>query len=249
MIRHLIMPECAPMNPRIQTSPHTRRTALVTGANRGIGEAIAAGLSVRNDIHVIVGSRDLEAGEAAAQRMNHGAVAARLDLTSRETTRRDIEAILAVQGPIDILVNNAGVLHPGPLLSIDDGAFADSLQVNMLAALDLIRAVAPGMAANGYGRIVNISSGWGSFEEGLTGPPAYCVSKAALNALTLSLVRELPRSIKINAACPGWVRTRMGGQAANRSPEEGADTPIWLATLPEDGPTGGFFRDRHLVEW
>jgi NAD(P)-dependent dehydrogenase (short-subunit alcohol dehydrogenase family) len=243
------MLECTPMNPRARPRTQTRKTALITGANRGIGEAIAAGLSARNDIHVIVGSRDLDAGREAAVRMNHGAVATKLDLGTGVTTRRDIAEILAVHGPIDILVNNAGVLHPAPLLTIDDGDFAQSLQVNMLAALDLIRAVAPGMAANGYGRIVNISSGWGSFEEGLTGPPAYCVSKAALNALTLSLVRELPRSIKINAACPGWVRTRMGGQAANRSPEEGADTPIWLATLPEDGPSGGFFRDRHLIEW
>ncbi len=96
---------------------------------------------------------------------------------------------------------------------------------------------------------MNVSSGWGSFEEGLTGPTAYSVSKAALNALTLGLAHHLGRNVKINAVCPGWVRTRMGGAAAERSPEQGADTPVWLATLPDDGPTGGFFRDRRPIQW
>jgi NAD(P)-dependent dehydrogenase (short-subunit alcohol dehydrogenase family) len=225
------------------------KTALVTGANRGIGRAIAAGLAASNDVHVIIGARDEAAGREAAKAIHHGAVAARLDLGSRATTRRDIAAILGHHGPIDILVNNAGVLHAGPLLAMNDDQVMDSLHVNVLAALDLIRAVAPAMTERGYGRVVNLSSGWGSFEDGLSGPPAYSFSKAALNALTLTLTRELPRTIKINAACPGWVRTRMGGQAASRSPEEGADTPIWLATLGDDGPTGGFFRDRRLIEW
>lgn len=94
-----------------------------------------------------------------------------------------------------------------------------------------------------------MSSGWGSFAEGLTGPVAYSVSKAALNATTLVLAQALGQKVKVNAACPGWVRTRMGGMAASRSVEEGADTPVWLATLPDDGPTGGFFRDRRLIEW
>jgi len=102
---------------------------------------------------------------------------------------------------------------------------------------------------NGFGRIVNVSSGWGSFAEGLAGPAAYDVAKVALNALTLVLSRELPGTIKINAMCPGWVRTRMGGSATTPSPEEGADTALWLARLPDDGPSGGFFRQRQAIDW
>ena len=100
-----------------------------------------------------------------------------------------------------------------------------------------------------YGRVVNLSSGWGSFSEGLGGGGAYGIAKAALNALTLRAAQEVPNTIKINAMCPGWVQTRMGGAGAPRTPEVGADTAIWLATLPEDGPTGGFFRNRKPVAW
>jgi NAD(P)-dependent dehydrogenase (short-subunit alcohol dehydrogenase family) len=141
------------------------------------------------------------------------------------------------------------VLENGGLLEIANSALLASMRVNFLAPMQVVRRLAPDMITRGYGRIVNLSSGWGSFEEGLTGPPAYSISKAALNAMTLSLARELPRSVKVNAACPGWVRTRMGGEAAPRTPDQGADTPVWLATLPDSGPTGGFFRDRRLIEW
>lgn len=225
------------------------KTALVTGANRGIGYAIAAALSARNDIRVLIGARSQADGEAAAQALNGASRAVALDLADEASTATDIAAIQSEHGPIDILINNAGVLESGDLLTQSPDAFATSLWVNALAPLQLIRAVVPHMAARGYGRIVNVSSGWGSFDEGLSGPPAYCISKATLNAITLSLARELAAGVKINAACPGWVRTRMGGAAANRSPEEGADTPVWLATLPDDGPTGGFYRDRRLIEW
>jgi NAD(P)-dependent dehydrogenase (short-subunit alcohol dehydrogenase family) len=113
----------------------------------------------------------------------------------------------------------------------------------------LIQVFGPAMKARGWGRIVNVSSGWGSFDEGLAGPAAYSISKATLNAVTFTFAPVLGPTVKINAVCPGWVRTRMGGQSATRSPEQGADTPIWLATLPDDGPTGGFFRDRQSIGW
>ncbi len=121
--------------------------------------------------------------------------------------------------------------------------------VNAISPFALIRALGPGMKARGWGRIVNVSSGWGQFSEGMTGPAAYATSKATLNAITLSASAELGPEVKINAACPGVVRTRMGGPHTEKSPEEGADTPVWPAMLPNDGPTGGLYRDRGLVGW
>ena len=225
------------------------RTALVTGANRGIGLATAAGLHRLTGIKVLLGSRRPEDGENAAKALGANAVAVPLDLSTSETLRIHIKNIVSAHGAIDILVNNAGVLEPGSLVEIDDEKLAYSLQVNFLAPLQLIRELVPGMSTRGYGRIVNVSSGWGSFAEGLSGPAAYSISKAALNALTLSLAKDVRQNVKVNSMCPGWVRTRMGGDAAPRTPEEAADTAIWLATLPEDGPSGGFYRDRKLIAW
>jgi hypothetical protein len=153
----------------------------------------------------------------------------------------------ARRGRADV-VNNAGILETVPFLGDNDN-FARSMQVMVHAPFELMRAVIPGMAARGHGRIVNVSSGWGSFAEGLNGGGAYGIAKAALNALTLRAAQEVSPCIKVNAMCPGWVQTRMGGAGAPRSPEAGAATAIWLATLPADGPTGGFFRDRRPVPW
>src|SRR5206468_9640017 len=139
---------------------------------------------------------------------------------------------------VDVLVNNAGVLQERPLLDLTDAEIAESIAVHLTGPIRLIRALVPNMIAGGYGRIVNVSSGWGSFAEGMGGPGAYGVTKAALNALTVRLSKELPSAVKVNAMCPGWVRTRMGGEGATRTPDEGADTAVWLATLPDDGPTG-----------
>ena len=150
---------------------------------------------------------------------------------------------------MDVLVNNAGVLHARPLLDLTDAEIAESIVVHVTGPIRLIRSVVPSMIARGYGRIVNVSSGWGSFAEGLDGPGDYGITKAALNALTVRLAKELPPSVKVNAMCPGWVRTRMGGEGATRTPDEAAATAVWLATLSDDGPTGGFFRDRKRIEW
>ncbi len=223
------------------------RIALVTGANRGIGLAIATGLAARSDTKVLASARTDAAAEAAAAKI--GATPVTLDLTDPRAAFEAAARIERAHGPVDILVNNAGILPQGAADQIEIGDLEAALAVNAVSPFALMRAFGPGMKARGWGRIVNLSSGWGSFTEGLTGPAAYSISKAALNAVTLSAAQALGRSVKVNAACPGWVRTRMGGQAASRSPEEGADTPIWLATLPDDGPTGGFFRDRRLIEW
>ena len=214
------------------------RRALVTGGNRGIGKAIAAGL-VAQGLEVLVGSRDPAAGDAVAAEI--GARAIPLDLADPEA--REVGALEAT-----ILVNNAGVLWSGGVFDSPE-RFETSMDVMLGAPYALIRACLPAMREAGYGRIVNVSSGWGSFSQGLGGGGAYGVAKAALNALTVIADRDTPDFVKINAMCPGWVRTRMGGSGASRSPEEGADTAIWLATLPRDGPSGGFFRDRKPIPW
>ena len=214
--------------------------ALVTGANRGIGFAIARGLAEAGH-EVIVGARDPEDGRAAAGRI--GGRAVEIDLMDPAS----IAHAASQAGPIEILVNNAGVLHDVSLIAADND-FAEAMQVMVHAPHALIRAVLPGMEAAGQGRIVNVSSGWGAHAEGLAGPGAYGVAKAALNALTRALARDLPPFVACNAMCPGWVRTRMGGQGATKSPEEGADTAIWLATRPEPD-TGRFWRDRREIPW
>ena len=214
--------------------------ALVTGANRGIGLAIARGLADAGH-DVIVGARDAEAGREAAASLGGESVA--LDLMDPDSISR----AAADAGPVEILVNNAGVLHDVSLVAPDND-FAEAMQVMVHAPHALIRALLPGMEAAGQGRIVNVSSGWGAHAEGLAGPGAYGVAKAALNALTRALARDLPNGVSCNAMCPGWVRTRMGGASASRSPEEGADTAVWLATRPE-GDTGRFYRDRREIPW
>jgi len=226
----------------------TQRRALVTGANRGIGLAIATALANRG-VHVLAAARTEARADRAAHEIGSGATGVRLSLDDPGEVRRATAAIAEEHGPIDILVNNAAILTPGSGVGVSVEELSESMNINVLSAYATIHAIAPAMKARGWGRIVNLSSGWGSFDEGLSGPVAYSVTKAALNAVTLALAPALGPEVKINSACPGWVRTRMGGLGATLSPEQGADTPVWLATLPDDGPTGGFFRRRTLIEW
>jgi len=229
------------------------KIALVSGANRGIGLAIATGLAEQHNMKVLLGSRVIEEGGRAIENMatdikgNIYPVA--LDLAERTQLLNQLAIIQKEYGAIDVLVNNAAVLHQGEFLDLSIEKIEESLRINTIAVLDMIRFWLPLMRERNYGRIVNLSSGWGSFAEGLSGPVGYSLSKAALNALTMIVARNLPPNIKINSMCPGWVRTRMGGAGADRSPEEGADTALWLASLPSDGPNGGFFRDRKPISW
>jgi len=234
------------------------RIALVTGANRGIGLEIVRQLS-RAGLMAVLASRDVAKGrEAAAKLASEGLEppVVALDVTDEGSIRAAVGEVLSLFGRIDVLVNNAGVLHEGQspdvskVLELSPAMALATYETNTLGPLRTMQAVVPIMQKGGYGRVVNLSSGAGQLAEMGAGFPAYRMSKAALNALTRVTAAELgPAPIKVNAMCPGWVRTDMGGPNATRSVEQGAETAVWLATLPEAGPTGGFFRDKAPIAW
>ncbi len=231
-----------------------QRLGLVTGANRGIGFEICRQLAGRG-IRVLLTARDERRGQQAATRLTRDGLDVQfrqLDVTDEDSVRRLVGVVEAEFGGIDILVNNAGV-YPDegvPGLTIDLDTVRRTLEVNAYGPLRLCQALVPLMRRRRYGRIVNVSSGAGSLTEMGGGTLAYRVSKVSLNAITRILADEVRGSgILINAMCPGWVRTEMGGRHAPRSVEDGADTAIFLATLPDTGPTGGFFRDRKPIPW
>jgi NAD(P)-dependent dehydrogenase (short-subunit alcohol dehydrogenase family) len=230
------------------------RVALVTGANRGIGRAIASALARDGLTVLFTARRGGEAAAAAAPLARQGLLVASrsLDVTDPRSVAAVAAWVTAEYGRLDVLVNNAGAYYDADqaAVSADLAIVQAALDVNLLGPWRTCEAFLPLMLQHGYGRIVNVSSGGGAFAGAGAGTPAYSVSKAALNMLTVKLAAELAGSgVLVNAACPGWVRTAMGSPAAPRSPEEGADTPCWLATLPADGPSGGFFRDRQRIPW
>ena len=225
-------------------------TALVTGGNRGIGFEACHQLA-RSGLHVVLAARNPEKGEQAAQKLRDEALDAtfeQLDVTDAGSVQGCARRLAEAGMEIDVLVNNAGVYPTEGMFSVSEETFVSALEVNATGPFRTCQAFVPTMVERGYGRVVNVSSGGGSFGEGL-GPAAYAVSKAALNALTIKVSQAVRGDVKVNAMCPGWVRTDMGGPGAPRSPEEAVDTLVWLATLPEDGPNGGFFRDRRPIPW
>ena len=224
------------------------RVAVVTGANRGIGRAVARQLAGRG-LDVVIGARDEAKGRAAAGDV--GADFHPLDVADDGSVAAFAEWIGRRSGRVDVLVNNAAVHYDTGQRAADADLriVAEAIEVNLLGAWRTTRALLPLMTAGG--RIVNVSSGAGSFGEtaGAAGAPAYSVTKAALDMLTVKLAAELDRrGIKVNAVCPGWVATDMGG-AGGRPVPEGAAGVVWAATLPDDGPTGGFFRDGRRIPW
>lgn len=227
------------------------RTVLVTGANRGLGFETARALALLGH-RVILTGRDPEGVTRAAARLRDEGLEASTDTldVSRPDAAERLAAKLWVNGVhVDVLVNNAAVYHQGGVLAGRPAVFEETFAVNFFGALWTCRAFVPAMVRAGYGRVVNVSSGSGAFAEDLEGPAAYCMSKAALNALTRKLAAEVHGDVKVNAVCPGWVRTRMGGRDAELSVEQGADTIVWLATLPERGPHGGLYRERRRIRW
>jgi NAD(P)-dependent dehydrogenase (short-subunit alcohol dehydrogenase family) len=231
------------------------RIALVTGGNRGIGLEIARQLA-QQGLAVVLTARDAAKGKAAVKALQDGGLNVgfqRLDVTSCRSIRAAVAAVAERSGRIDVLVNNAGVLlDPRGSRFLDSklDTYRDTLETNFFGPLQLAQAVVPLMKANRYGRIVNLSSGMGQLDEMGSGTPAYRISKTALNALTRILAAEFRGSnILVNSMCPGWVKTGMGGDHAPITAAQGADTAVWLATLPNEGPTGGFFRARKPIAW
>lgn len=230
------------------------RVALVTGANRGLGVETSRQLLARG-LSVVLAGRDEDALARAAASLGQPedrVMIARMDVTNAAGMKDARQAIESRFGGVDVLINNAAVLlsENDDVLSIPPEAYRRTFDTNVFGVIEVCRVFAPEMARAGYGRIVNVSSGAGQLATMSTYAPAYSISKTALNAFTRILAQTYrTRGVLVNAADPGWVRTDMGGPSAPRSPAEGADTIVWLATLPEDGPTGGFFRDRRAIEW
>jgi NAD(P)-dependent dehydrogenase (short-subunit alcohol dehydrogenase family) len=232
------------------------RVALVTGGNRGIGFEICRGLA-RAGLHVLLGARDEAKGRRAVEQLKDaGSVELVLiDVTDSNSIQTAVDSILANHGRIDILVNNAAIVLDEELsvLSVPADTARETFETNVYGPLLLCQLVVPGMIERRYGRIVNVSSGAGQLSSMRDYAPSYSLSKVALNAITRlvasALRSERARNVLVNSVDPGWVRTDMGGPDATRSPEKGAETPIWLATLPDNGPTGGFFHDKKPVPW
>jgi NAD(P)-dependent dehydrogenase (short-subunit alcohol dehydrogenase family) len=232
-----------------------KRIAVVTGGNRGIGFEIARQLG-KAGYCVVLTARDPQKGEAAADKLR----GEQLDVTFHlldVADERSIGAFAAwlkdAHGRCDVLVNNAGILPDPRGTRLADTAPATvraAFETNALAPLLLIQAVLPLMRKRKHGRIVNVSSGLGQLSDMSTGSIGYRLSKTALNAVTrIAAAEARGTDILVNSACPGWVKTDMGGPGASRTVEQGADTAVWLATLPAGGPTGGFFRDRKPIPW
>ncbi|HEY8984379.1 MAG TPA: SDR family oxidoreductase [Streptomyces sp.] len=222
-------------------------TALVTGANRGLGLAVAAELHTRGH-RVLLAARDEEAAAKAAATLGALAVPLALDVTDQES----VDGAVARAGSVDILVNNAGVqLDWGEAPStIGLDLVRRTLDVNLLGAWRMAQALLPGMVGRGWGRVVNVSSGAASFAYGPAAQcPAYSASKTALNALTVMLAKETEGTgVLVNSVNPGLVRTRMRPDAP-QSPEDAARRIADAATLPGDGPSGAFLRGEGTMPW
>jgi NAD(P)-dependent dehydrogenase (short-subunit alcohol dehydrogenase family) len=235
------------------TPAATNRVALVTGANRGIGLEVCRQLGGRG-YTVVLGARDGQKGRAAAEPLRRAGFdvhVQRLDVTDDTSVRRTAAAVERSLGRLDVLVNNAGILYDTwqHAAGADLAVVREAFETNTLGPWRLTQVFLPLLRGSGHGRIVNVSSGAGQLESLDGDTPAYALSKAALNALTLMLAAELkPARILVNAVCPGWVATDMGG-TGGRPVADGAAGVVWAATLPDDGPTGGNFRDGKPIPW
>lgn len=228
------------------------KTILITGSNKGIGYETARQL-LRLGHRVILSGRDegrIRAAAASLEKEGGEIRVMNLNVSEPESVRSAAENLRTLQAGLDVLINNAGIVHRGDrdLSTDNEDVLLTTLATNSLGPLRVARAFLPML--NAGGRIINISSEGGSMTDPVGGwSPAYCVSKSLLNAITRQLAYELEaRKIAVNAICPGWVRTDMGGKSAPRSVERGAETLVWMATA-NSVPTGKFFRDKKVISW
>ncbi|MGK7875684.1 MAG: SDR family oxidoreductase [Xenococcaceae cyanobacterium] len=234
-----------------------KKIAIVTGANRGLGFETCRQLASQG-LRVVLTSRNSSKGKAAAsQLIQEGldVVYHPLDVTNSESIESLSQFIATEFGRLDVLVNNAGILPDRSETDVSVfctkvDTLRSAMETNAFGPFQVCQALVPLMKTNNYGRIVNVSSGMGQLSDMNGRYPGYRISKTALNALTRILADELKETnILVNSVCPGWVKTDMGGPNALRTPSQGVDTIVWLATLPDGGSTGGFFRDRQPLDW
>ncbi len=241
------------------SSKDTRgQIAVVTGANRGMGFEACRQLG-KLGFRVVLTSRDSKKAKDAASKLRDeglDVVAHTHDVNDPQSAKDLASFVESEYGEVHVLVNNAAAVFDieegdsASILATSKEALTRSFETNTIGAVLTAQALVPLMKKAGYGRIVNVSSGMGGITEMNGGYPGYRLSKAALNASTRVLSEELKDdNIKVNALCPGWVRTDMGGENARLSPQEGVDTTVYLSTLPDDGPTGTFFRKRTPILW
>jgi len=238
-----------------------QRVAVITGANRGMGFETCRQLAERGMV-VVLTSRDVQAGECAVNELRsegHGVTFQPLDVTDQASIDAVRDYLVDEHGRLDVLVNNAGVmLEPSDpankegasIFNTDLELIRQSLDTNAFGALRCCLTYIPLMREHDYGRIVNVSTSMAALANMGGGWPGYRMSKVSLNVITRVLAAELSETnIKVNSVCPGFVRTGLGGEGAPRSIEEGVDTTLWLATLRDEGPSGGFFRDCKAIDW
>ena len=226
--------------------------AIVTGGNRGIGYEVCKELSNSGCKVVLTSRNEVDGKNATALLNNENITYHKLDVTDIKDISYLRDWILKTYGRLDILINNAGIyLDEGvSVFEVDEKIIEETLAVNFYGAFQMCKAFVPIMKQNGYGRIVNISSGYGAMNEMAGYQAAYRISKASLNALTLIMADELRDvNIKVNAVCPGWVSTAMGGKMAPKSPHMAAMDIVHFALVDAKGPTGRFFRYKKEIEW
>lgn len=234
----------------------TQPVAIVSGGNRGLGLETCRQLANKG-LRVILTSREASQGTAAVQQLAEQGLQVDflpLDVTQEASIQQLKTTVMDKYGRIDVLVNNAGIFpdpkDPWTAFASRVEDLRSAMETNVYGPFRLCQLLIPLMQQQRYGRVVNLSSGMGQLSEMNGGVPAYRLSKTALNAVTRIFADETKGSnVLVNSVCPGWVRTDMGGAEAERDVAQGAETIVWLATLPDNGPTGGFFRDKKPISW